>query len=135
MDRFLKPNSGYYRLWSEYHRHNGLIVACDFDNTLYDYHQTGESFDMVRQLIRDLYALNCYIIIWTGNKDESFVTSFLDSVNVPFHSINKDAPMQKKYGRKINADVFVDDRAGLIQVYEDLTRLVNEIKSKKPLPN
>lgn len=137
MDKFLKPNAEYYRLWSIYHKHGKLVVACDFDDTLYDVHNTGESFEMVRQLVRDLHQIGCHIAIWTGNKDFAFVTSFLDSVNVPFHSINEDASFidEKHISRKLYYNVLIDDKAGLACVYNSLTRLVNEIKNKKPLSN
>jgi len=132
MDKYLEPNSAYERLCAEYKKYGSLIVAVDFDDTLYDFHNQGSSYEQIRQLIRDLYKINCYIIVWTGNQDSSFIQEFLISNKIPYHSINEEAPISKKLlngkcPRKVYANVYLDDRAGLEQVYNDLKRLINEI--------
>ena len=134
MDKYLQLNSAYDRLWAEYNKYGSLIVAVDFDDTLYDFHGTGESYEMVRQLIRDLKKIGCYIIIWTGNQDTVFVSKFLAENNIPFDSINDEAPISKKllngkFPRKVYANVYIDDRAGLEQVYNDLTKLIKNVRN------
>lgn len=133
MDKYLKENSAYERLWAEYDKYGSLIVAVDFDDTLYDFHKKGNSYEMVRQLVRDLKEIGCYIIIWTGNQDITFVTNFLKENNIPFDSINDEAPISKKllngkFPRKVYANVYIDDRSGMLQVYNDLTKLIKNIK-------
>lgn len=135
MDKYLQQNSAYERLWAEYNKYGSLIVAVDFDDTIFDFHKVGNSYEMVRQLVRDLKDIGCYIIIWTGNQDTVFVSSFLAENNVPFDSINDEAPVSKKllgdkFPRKVYANVYIDDRAGLEQVYNDLTKLVRKAKTK-----
>jgi len=135
MDKYLKPNSAYERLWAEYNKYGSLIVAVDFDDTLYDFHKEGNSYEMVMQLVRDLKEINCYIIIWTGNQNLDFIKDHLSKHNIPYDSINDEAPISKKLlgdsiPRKVYANVYLDDRAGLEQVYNDLTKLVNEVRSK-----
>jgi endo-1,4-beta-D-glucanase Y len=110
-------------------------VAVDFDDTLYDFHKEGNSYEMVMQLVRDLKEINCYIIIWTGNQNLDFIKDHLSKHNIPYDSINDEAPISKKLlgdsiPRKVYANVYLDDRAGLEQVYNDLTKLVNEVRSK-----
>lgn len=135
MDRFLKPNSAYERLWAEYQKYGSLIVAVDFDDTLYDFHKQGHSYELVRQLVRDLYAANCHIIIWTGNQDTEFVKGFLLENDIPYHSINEDSKDGMDYTggnppRKLYANVYVDDRAGLEYVYNDLRKLLYNVNKK-----
>jgi hydroxymethylpyrimidine pyrophosphatase-like HAD family hydrolase len=131
MDRYLKENSAYERLYAEYKKYGNLIVAVDFDDTLYDYHQSGNTYDKIQQLVRDLFDAGCQIIIWTGNPDEEMVAEYLDRNNIPFNTINQDiVTCHNKTTRKIYANVFIDDRAGLSQVYNDLTRLLKEIWKK-----
>jgi FMN phosphatase YigB (HAD superfamily) len=135
MDKYLKPNSAYERLWAEYNKYGSLIVAVDFDDTLYDFHKEGNSYEMVMQLVRDLKGINCYIVIWTGNQNLDFIKDYLSEYNIPYDSINDEAPVSKKLlgdsiPRKVYANVYLDDRAGLIQVYNDLTKLVNEVRNK-----
>ena len=135
MDKYLQPNSAYERLWTEYNKYGSLICAIDFDDTLYDFHKVGNSYEMLRQLVRDLKEIGCYIIIWTGNQNTVFVSNFLVENNIPFDSINDEAPISKKllngkFPRKVYANVYIDDRAGLFQVYQDLTSLVYAVKNK-----
>ena len=135
MDKYLQPNSAYERLWAEYNKYGSLIVCCDFDDTIYDFHKVGNSYEQVKQLIRDLKEIGCYIIIWTGNQDIEFITDYLGENNIPFDSINDEAPVSKKLlgnktPRKVYGNVYIDDRAGLMQVYSDLRRLIKEVNNK-----
>lgn len=128
MDKYLKENSAYERLWAEYNKYGSLIVAVDFDDTIFDFHDTGESYEMVRQLVRDLHEIGCYIIIWTGNQDTVFIKSFLAENNIPYHSINEDAPYGVRGNRKLYANIYVDDRSSIRETYYTLTKLVSEVK-------
>ena len=134
MDKYIQPNSAYERLWTEYNKYGNLIVCCDFDDTLYDFHKVGNSYEQVKQLIRDLKEIGCYIIIWTGNQDTEFITKYLIENNVPFDSINDEAPVSKKLlgnkiPRKVYGNVYIDDRSGLLQVYNDLTKLIKNVRN------
>jgi hydroxymethylpyrimidine pyrophosphatase-like HAD family hydrolase len=135
MDKYLKPNSAYERLWAEYNKYGSLIVAVDFDDTLYDFHGTGDSYEMIKQLIRDLHYINCKIIIWSGNENIDDVTAYLEEQNIPWDLINENLLINGKWAsgkdsRKVYANVYLDDRAGLEQVYNDLKKLVNGIRGK-----
>jgi hypothetical protein len=133
MDEFLKPDALYDQLLHKYKKYGRLVIACDFDRTLYDSKESGESYEMVRQLIRDLYQHNCYIIIFTGNKNIAFMRNFLFKNNIPYNSINEDAPFVKidNIGRKPYFNAIIDDRAGLICVYEALTKFLKTINYGK----
>lgn len=135
MDKYLQKDSAYNRLWAEYQKYGSLIIAVDFDDTVFDFHGTEESYEQVRQLVRDLHKANCFIAIWTGNQDIEFVTNFLKEQNIPFDSINGEAPISKKLlgnkiPRKLYANVYLDDRAGLGQVYNDLRKLLYNLNKK-----
>ncbi len=133
MDKYLDPEVSYKRLYDEYKKYGSLIVAVDFDDTLYDFHKVGNSYEQMHQLVRELKEANCFIVIWTGNQDTKLVTSYLKHNKIPWNSINDEAPVSKKMlgdniPRKVYANVYLDDRAGLVQVYNDLKRLLDEIK-------
>ena len=129
MDRYLQPNSAYDRLLAEYKQHGGLVVGVDFDGTLHDYHKVGDSHEMVRQLVRDLKANNCKIVIWTAYKDLDYVAEFCDTHSIPFDGINIEGIKLPWESKKPFFSVLLDDRAGLEHVYNDLTKLLNEISS------
>jgi hypothetical protein len=133
IDEFLKSDAAYNRLLVEYRKHGSLVVGVDFDSTLYDYHNKGESYDMVAQLVRDLSGIGCKIIIWSGTEDINLIDSYLRKNNIPWHLINENLVIggnwvSGKDSRKIYYNVLLDDRSGLLQTYNDLTRLVKEIK-------
>lgn len=135
MDKYLKPNSAYERLWAEYQKHKSLIVAVDYDDTLFDFHNTGESYEMIHQLIRNLHSIGCKIIIWTGSENIDEIDFYLREKNIPWDLINENLVINGKWAsgkdsRKVYANVYIDDRSGLEQVYTDLNRLFFEVLEK-----
>jgi len=131
MDQFLKENSSYQRLYEEYKKYNSLVIGFDFDNTVYDYHQTGQSYEMVRQLLRDLDSIGCKTICWTAQKDIPFVSKFLNDNNIPYSGgINTDGINLGWQSRKPFFSALLDDRSGLLQVYNDLTKLIKTVKNE-----
>lgn len=129
LDEFLKEGASYDRLLNDYRNHGSLTVGVDFDGTLYDYHGNGASHEMVRQLVRDLKSINCRIVIWTANKDLLFVEKFCRDNKIPFDGINKGSIPLQWESKKPFFSALLDDRAGLRQVYNELTLLVKTIKN------
>lgn len=98
----------------EWHARNGrIIVAYDFDNTVYDYHARGHDYGDVAQLIRDANAAGAYLIVFTGNQDTALVRAHLEAHNIPYHAINEQAPFIPNDARKIYYNLLLDDAAGL----------------------
>ena len=128
MDEFLISNSSYLRLYNEYIKYGSLTIGVDFDGTLYDYHKTGAKYEMVRQLVRDLSAINCKIVIWTSNQDLNFVSEFCKENNIPFSGINEGSIPLQWESKKPFFSALLDDRAGLYQVYQELDLLIKAIK-------
>jgi hypothetical protein len=130
MDEYLEEGKSYKRLYEEYKKYGSLYGAFDFDGTVHDYHKTGASYEMVMQLIRDLYSIGCKLDCWTAYIDHSYVIDFLKNNNIPYERINSDGLTLPWTSRKPFHSFLLDDRAGLIQVYNDLKKLVNEVRSK-----
>ena len=105
-------------------------MAFDFDDTVYDFHKKGRNYRDVIKLLQELKAIYCYLICWTGQEDLQFVKTFLIENNIPFDVINENPPFHKLTSRKVYANAYLDDRAGLKQVYEELNNLVSTIKTK-----
>jgi hydroxymethylpyrimidine pyrophosphatase-like HAD family hydrolase len=122
-DEYLVLGKSGERLISEYKKYGSLTIGVDFDGTLYDYHGTGASYEQVRQLLRDLKEIGCKIICWTANNDLEFVNKFLKDNNIPFDGINTDGIKLGWDSRKPFFSALLDDRAGLLQVYEELTEV------------
>lgn len=136
MDKYLEVGASLNRLMEEYRKYGNLIVAVDFDDTLYDFHGTGGSYSMVQQLVIDLYAAGFHIIIWSGTEDRDHIINYLKGNNIPWSTINNNVKFNGKFlggkdSRKVYANAFLDDRAGLLQTYLDLKEVVKTIKSEK----
>lgn len=131
MDEYLKPNSSFLRLLDEHKKYGTLCIAYDFDNTVYDFHKKGESYELVIDLLRNLKDLNYYLTVFTANEDVEFVEKFLVENNIPYNGINCNPPFFKSNSIKPYYNALLDDRAGLIQVYQELKLLVTIIKENK----
>lgn len=131
MDEYLKAGASYLRLHKEYEKYGSLVIGVDFDGTLYDYHKTGQTYDNVIQLVKDLKSIGCKIIIWTAQADHALVETYLKDKEIPFDGINTDGVPLNYETRKPFFSALLDDRAGLKQAYEELSMLVFTIKMQK----
>lgn len=124
MDEYLVPNSSFLRLYDEYKKYGSLVIAFDFDNTVYDFHKKGHTYEMVISLLRKLENIGCHLICFTANEDIGFVHSYLLTHNIPYDSVNENPPFFKSNQPKIYFNALLDDRAGLLQVYSELNLLI-----------
>jgi hypothetical protein len=129
IDEYLLPNASFNRLLDEYMRYGSLTIAYDFDNTVYDFHSKGEIYELVIELLHDLKNIGCHLIVWTANEDTDFVTQYLHMMQIPFDGINENPPFYKSDQRKIYYNALLDDRAGLLQVYSELSLLVRLVRN------
>lgn len=127
MDEYLIPNSSFIRLYEEYLKYNSLIIAYDFDNTVYDFHKKGGSYTEVIKLLQSLKLKGCLCICFTANEDEEFVRNYCKSWNIPLDKLNENPDFFKSNAKKIYYNAFLDDRAGLQQVYQELSLLLKLI--------
>jgi len=70
-DPYLRPDASFKRLMDEYMRYKSLVIAVDFDGTLFDFHGEGNSYDMVINLLRELKKIGCYIILFTASEKQT----------------------------------------------------------------
>jgi hypothetical protein len=136
-DPFLDPDFSFKRLERDYFRHGSLVVAVDYDGTLFDLHKLGVNHNLIRTLIRECKELGFKIVIYTAGRAERYdgMEQFLKENNIPFDAINKDISGRiEKFPdfdfstSKMYYNIFLDDRSGLRAAYEDLRKLVDNIK-------
>ncbi len=128
LDEYLTPGASVSRLVAEYYKHKSLCIGFDFDGTVHDYHKKGFTFTYVIQLLRDLKEIGCTLVCWTCYRDHGFIAKYLEDNDIPFDSINTDGIKLPWETRKPYFSALLDDRAGLIQVYNDLAELVKIVK-------
>jgi predicted HAD superfamily phosphohydrolase YqeG len=122
---YLSDEACVERLMREYQTHGSICIAYDFDDTVYDFHQKGRKYTEVVELLRRAKAANCYLIVWTGNEDMEMVRAYLADNDIPYDSINENPPFWKGKGRKLYANLYLDDRAGLPSAFYQLERMLD----------
>ncbi len=130
VDEYLVEGASYARLRKEYDKHDSLVIAFDLDNTVKDFHNKGNTYPLVIDLLDRLQEIGCYLICFTASEDVKEVAKYLSSNGIPYDAINKNPPFFQSTSPKIYYNALLDDRAGLIQVYKDLDKLYKDIVSK-----
>ncbi|MFD2330182.1 hypothetical protein ACFSR7_13115 [Cohnella sp. GCM10020058] len=131
MDFYLEDEHVVSRLVTEWRKYGRLVVAYDYDNTVFDYHRAGLSFDDVPQLLRECRSLGAYLIVFTACGKSQFpaITAYLQDNDIPFDAINEDPPfVPSSGGRKIYFNILLDDRAGLGSAYRCLQSALDIMK-------
>ncbi len=118
------------RLLREYEAHKKLIVAFDFDDTVWDYHRKGGRNDAVLALLRRCQAHGFWLVVFTASAPERFpeMREYLTSQGIEIHAINEN-PIKLPFGHhgKIYYNILLDDRAGLASAVETLTAVLDRI--------
>lgn len=121
----------YTRLIDEYNTHKNLIIAFDFDNTVFDYHNKGYVFESVISLLKECSDLGLTMVLFTCNDNEKTLSlhrEFLITKGIRVDYINESPIMQTK---KPYYNILLDDRAGLSESFRILTNVIDFIKYKK----
>lgn len=94
-----------------------LTIAVDFDGTIVEdeYPKIGKARIFAFETLIKLQGKGHRLILWTYRygKELDDAISFCKNNGVVFYAVNKSFPEEifdPKYSRKINADLFIDDR-------------------------
>lgn len=133
MDFYLSEENVTERLITEWEKYGSIVIAYDFDNTIYDYHQVGHKYDCVVDLLKKCKEAGAYLILFTARRDDEmdFVKNYLKANDIPYDSINEDPVFITKPGRKVYYNILLDDRAGLPSAYRSLKEAYEYIVNKK----
>lgn len=125
-DPYLNPDITLERLKHEWKKYGSIIIAFDFDDTVYDFHKKGYTYNKVVNLLRRARDIGAYFIVHTacGADQEDFIRQYLTDNDIPFDSVNKNAPYIDTTGRKCYYNILLDDRAGLESSYNTLLNAV-----------
>ncbi|MGJ8667482.1 MAG: BT0820 family HAD-type phosphatase [Patiriisocius sp.] len=110
-----------------------LNIAVDFDGTIVEdaYPKIGKPIIFAFETIKKLQDKGHRIILWTYRKGKALdeAVAFCKENGITFYAVNMSFPEEtfdEKYSRKINADVFIDDRniGGMKswgEIYQEIT--------------
>ena len=120
------------RLISQYNKKPRLIIAVDFDDTVFDYHKQGHEFAFVISLIKRCKALGFYIVMFTASQTHRypFIRQYMSDLGIEIDGINENVVPGLEFGTttKMYYNVLLDDRAGLGQAYRTLDNVVSQIE-------
>lgn len=105
------------KLLDQYRKHGSIIVAYDFDDTVYPYSLEVEELKDTVSLIQRLAICGHTVYCYTSNEDMEKVTLYLNYNRIPYYSINKSPVVSS--GKEFY-NVFLDDKAGLNETKEVL---------------
>lgn len=128
-----------------YLKHKSLIVAFDFDNTVFDYHKKSVDYSLIIDLIKECDRLKFPLLCLTSNTGNrlKFIEYYLKEVLeiLGIHSL--DINNQYRNGKyplyiidpesftKPYFNILLDDKAGLVESYNRLRKLVDKINNKE----
>jgi len=134
IDTFYDTKHCVERLYKEWVQHPKLIIACDFDDTIFDFHNRGQTHDDVVDLLKECKSLGFYVVLFSASKPERypFMMEYCKNLGVEVDGINKNV-IELPYGNngKIYYNILLDDRAGLFQAVTILLMVIQKIKKLK----
>ena len=120
-----------------------LIIAVDFDGTIVEdaYPRIGKPVLFAFETLKKLQSEGHRLILWTyrcGHRLDEAV-KFCEDNGIHFYAVNSSFPEEEytnEVSRKINADLFIDDRNiggfyGWGEIYQLLTNSTPPIPQKK----
>ena len=120
------------RLLEEYYKYGKLIVAFDYDNTIYDYHRNSGDYSEVIELLKECARLGFKLILFTCEDDPITLQCKVDLCeNLLKTGIDLKSSVFPE-SDKPYYNILLDDRAGLEESYEILKYVIDEIKSNQP---
>jgi hypothetical protein len=115
----------YQRLLKEKELYKKLIIAFDFDDTIFDLHEQNLFVDDVINLLKKAKEQGHILCMWTALPDQwslAYKKSILNTIGIIPDYINESPIMNDS--RKPHFSILLDDRAGLGSAYEVLKRVL-----------
>ena len=117
------------RLYGWFREHGTLIIAFDYDDTLYDFHKKGYRYPSMVKLLRQCSDLEFTMILYSSQatqEEYDIITKDLAEYRIRVDYINE-SPVDKK-STKPYFNILLDDKAGLGQAFNILSQVVERIK-------
>lgn len=130
-DPYLNQDNVFNRLRDEYNTHGSIIIAFDYDDTVFDFHSKGRTYNCVIEALRK-WKDKARFICFTGNQPDKYVEiiKYLAKNDIPVDKINEGFDGLPNGTHKPYYNILLDDRAGLCDAYNVLNRLYFTIEKE-----
>ena len=122
------------RLETEWEQYGKIMSACDYDDTLSPWKLEGFDPSRVIEILKAAKQTGAYLVIFTACHENRYpeILDYCKSQGLEIDGINKN-PLDLPYGndRKIYANIFLDDRAGLNEALTILEMAMYRIRGKR----
>lgn len=116
------------RLSKEFKKHRNLVIAFDFDNTIYDFHNSNFEFPEVIILLQQASKLGLTMVCYTGNDDEELIRNYCKKHEIRIDYLNESPIKSVSKPHKPYFSILLDDRAGLASAVEALRIVLYKIE-------
>lgn len=135
MDHYLIYKNQIKRIISEYEKYGKIIIAYDFDDTIYDMHGDKSEYKDVINILKKLED-HAYFICFTCRTFEchDLINKYIKEKELPLHTINQNIrKLDYTMSKKPFYNILIDDRSGIINSYILLLDFYNyiEVKNEK----
>ncbi len=123
------------RLTSEWKEHGKIIIGVDYDDTIKNWKfEDYETMDRVMQTVREAREIGAYIVLFSACSEDRYpeMQAYCDRHGIVLDAINKN-PIALPYGNngKIYANIFLDDRAGILEALDILEGAMANMRASK----
>lgn len=136
---YLSTDNCVTRLYNEYKKHRKLLIAVDFDDTVFDYHNKGYEYSETIEVLKRCSKHEFYIVIFTGADPSKwkFQKEYLESCGISTVATINRNPIDLPFGNwgKIYYNILLDDRSGLGQSIKILNTAIDKIEKEKENAN
>lgn len=124
------------RLIDEYCKYKSLVIGFDFDNTVFDYHNNGQCYAQVIDILKQCKDLGFTLCLYTLETREEWLewkVKYCEHFGFKPDYIN-DSPILQG-AKKPFFNLLLDDRAGLQSAFSILRKVVEYAKTKQIVDN
>lgn len=124
-DRYLHIDQSIKRLKDEIYKYGSIFIAFDFDNTVFDYHNIGDTYPHLEKILIKAKSQDHVLILFTGNEGAKLdeIIKYCTGHGYAPDLINEN-PIMKT--RKPYYNILLDDRAGLNESYTILNTVLDD---------
>lgn len=130
---YLNKNNNFTRLVNEYEKYGKLVIGFDFDNTIFDVHNTGANYSELINILQDCKRLGFILCLFTAEdsvKKLQWKIQYCEHFGIKPDYVNE-SPLLGGITTKPFFNLLLDDRAGLESAYDLLKTLIKCIDDTK----